>query len=90
MAAVTPTITNLSLGSVFGKICYFNSVNSGDGWSSGITDIVGIYGNVVGAGSTASTTGLGITHTTTNGTIYLFPATQASTVRLLVLHGGAY
>jgi len=90
MAAVTPTITNLSLGSVEAKLCYFNSVSSGDTWSSSITNIVFIAGMIQGTGSTASTTGLGISWTATSGVISFIPASQTVPVRVLVLCGGAY
>lgn len=90
MAAVTPTITNLSLGSVKGTLAYFNSVDSGDTWSSGITDIVAVFGNMVSNGSTASTTGFATSYTATTGVIYMQPASENSTVRVLVLSGGAY
>jgi hypothetical protein len=90
MAAVTPTSTTLSLGSVKGTLAYFNSVDSGDGWASGIPDIVSVMGTMVGTGSTASTTGLGISYTATSGTIYMFPASENSIVQLLILSGGAY
>jgi hypothetical protein len=90
MAAVTPTITNLSLGSVNAKLCYFSSVNSGDTWTSSITDIVFISGMMQGTGSTASTTGLGISWTASTGTISFIPASQAVPIRILVLSGAAY
>jgi hypothetical protein len=90
MAAVTPTVTNLSLGSVSGKLAYFNSVNSGDYWASSITDIVAIFGSIVGAGSTASTTSISTSWTATSGMIYLYPASQAKIVNLLVMAGTKY
>lgn len=92
MAAKTPsTLFNVSIGSLKGTIARFEAsghdVDSGDYWASGITDVVSVFGNMKGSGSTASTTGLAVSFTATDGTIFMFPATESSYVDLLVLSG---
>lgn len=93
MAAITPsTLLNASFGSLSGKIAKFvtTTVDNGDYWASGITDIVAVLATRVGAGSTASTTGVSVSFTASDGTIFIFPASENSIVNLIVLHGGAY
>jgi len=93
MAAITPsTLFNVSMGSLTGKIARFvtTSVDSGDSWSSGITDIVAIFPTKKEDGSNSSTTGIAVSFTATSGTIFMYPASENSTVDLLVLHGEGY
>lgn len=90
MAAITPSTVQLaSLGSLKGTIAKFvtTTVDNGDYWSSGITDIVAILGTQIGNGSTGTTTGLATSYTASNGTIFIYPASENATVTLLVLSG---
>jgi len=93
MAAITPSsLLQASFGSVSCKIAKFvtTTVDSGDTWSSGLTDIVDIIPIRKNAGSTGSTTGISVSFTASDGTISMFPASENSVVTLMVLHGGAY
>jgi len=93
MAAITPsTLLQASFGSLSCKIAKFvtTTVDSGDTWASGLTDIVEIIPIRKDAGSTASTTGISVSFTASSGTVSIFPASENSVVTLLVLHGAAY
>ena len=90
MASITPSsVFALSMGSLGAKIARFEdtTVDSGDYWSSNITNIVAIFPMRMHAGSTASTTGISASFTATDGTIFMFPASENSEVDLLVLYG---
>lgn len=92
MAAVTPSTTlQVSMGSLKGTIARFvtTSVDSGDSWASAIPDVIAVFGTQIGSGSTATTTGFSSSFTASNGTIYMYPASEDATVTLLVLSGMA-
>ena len=93
MASITPsTVLNTSVGSMRGTLAKFvtTTVNAGDYWTSSITDIVAIFCNQTADGSTHTTTGMAVSYTASNGTIWLYPASQAVTATILVLSAGAY
>ncbi len=90
MAAITPSTTlQASMGSFKCTLAKFvtTTVDSGDSWASGITDVVAIIPTQVGNASTASTTGIATSFTASSGTIYMFPAAENATVTLFVLSG---
>ena len=88
MALASPSnLWIASFGSLKGTLAKIPQVTSGDYWTSSIQDIVFANVTINHAGSTASTTGCGVSWTASSGTVYLFPATVSSTV-LLTLYSG--
>ena len=90
--AFTPSNLSIAqLGSLNLTIARVNaSITSGtNNWNSGILDIASIDGQYLGATTDASATGLAISFTGTNGTVWVtIPLSQSGTAFDLLVYSG--